>query len=69
MISDPKIATAPRMTTSRLSPKNMSLLKLLAAFPISIPEDNTSTMSQDDQVSAEKSKDLVSRMETAPKCP
>ena len=44
MSSDFKILTAPRVTTSRLFPKNVSLLKLLAAFPILIPEGNTSTI-------------------------
>ena len=45
MSSDPKIPTASRVTTSRLFPKNMSLLKLLAAFPTSIPKGNASTIS------------------------
>jgi len=45
MSSDPKMPTALRVTTSKLSSKNISLLKLLAAFPVSIPEGNASTMS------------------------
>ena len=60
MGSDPKMPIAPRVTIGRLSFKKVSFLKLPAALPTSIPEGKASTMSWDDQISAEKSRDLVS---------
>ena len=67
MSLDPKISTAPSVTTGRLSSKRVPSLKLPATFPASILEVTASTMSCNDQVFAEKSKDLVSRKENAPK--
>jgi len=64
--SDPKTSTAPRVTTGKLSFKKLPSLKLPAAFPALIPEGKVSTMSWDDQVAAEKGRDLVSGPETAP---
>jgi len=43
--SDPKIPTAPRVTTGKLSSKRLPFLKLPAAFPTLIPEEKASTMS------------------------
>ena len=57
--SDPKTPTAPRVTTGKLSFKRLPSLKLPAAFPAPIPEGKASTMSWDDQVSAEEGRDLV----------
>ena len=61
MGSDPKIPTAPRVTTGKLSSKRLPSLKLPTAFP----EGKASTMSWDDQVFAE-GRDLVFGPETAP---
>ena len=69
MGSDPKTPTAPRVTTGKLSSKRLPSLKLPAAFPALIPEGKASTISWDDQVSAEKSKDLVFGLETAFQAP
>ena len=62
MGSDPKTPTAPRVTTGKLSFKKLPSLKLPAAFP----EGKTSTMSWNDQVSAEEGRCLVFGLETAP---
>ena len=67
MGSDPKTPTAPRVTTGKLSSKRLPSLKLSAAFPALIPEEKASTMSWDDQVSAEEGRDLVFGLEIAPK--
>ena len=69
MGSDPKTPTAPRVTTGKLSFKRLPSLKLPAAFPAPIPEGKASTMSWDDQVSAEEGRDLVFGPETAPQAP
>ena len=61
MGSDPRMPTAPRVTTGKLSSKRLPSLKLPAAFPALTPEGKTSTMSWDDQVSAEEGKDFVIR--------
>ena len=45
--------------------KRLSSLKLSAAFSTLIPEGKASTMSWDDQVSAEEGKNLVFGLETA----
>ena len=45
MGSDPRMPTAPKMTTSKLSSKRVPFLKLPAAFPTLIPEEKASTMS------------------------
>ena len=66
MGSDPRTPTAPRVTTGKLSSKRLPSLKLPAVFPTLIPEGKASTMSWDDQVSAEKGRDLVFGLETAP---
>ena len=66
MGSDPKTPTAPRVTTDKLSSKRLPSLKLPAAFSALIPKGKASTMSWDDQVSAEEGRDLVSGPETAP---
>ena len=66
MGSDPRTPTAPRVTTGKLSFKRLPSLKLPAAFPAPIPEGKASTMSWDDQVSAEEGRNLVSGPETAP---
>jgi len=66
MGSDPRTPAAPRVTTGKLSFKRLPSLKLPAAFPASIPEGKASTMSWDDQVSAEESRDLVFGPEIAP---
>ena len=66
MGSDPRMPTAPRMTIGKLSSKRLPSLKLPAAFPALIPEGRASTMSWDDQVSAEEGRDLVFGPETAP---
>ena len=55
MGSDPKMPTTPRMTTDKLS----------AAFPALIPKGKVSTMSWNDQVSAEEGRNLVFGPETA----
>ena len=51
------------MTTGKLSFKRLPSLKLPVAFPALIPEGKASTMSWDDQMSAEESKNLVFRLE------
>ena len=66
MGSDPKMSTAPKITTGKLSSKRLPSLKLPATFPTLIPEGKTSTMSWNDQVSAEEGRDLVFGLETAP---
>ena len=66
MGSDSKMPTAPRVTTSKLFSKRLSFLKLPATFPTLIPEEKASTMSWDNQVSAEEGRDLVFGPETAP---
>ena len=53
------------MITDKLSSKKLPSLKLPAAFPTLIPEGKASTMSWNDQVSAEKGRDLVFGPETA----
>ena len=63
--SDPKTPTALRVTTGKLSFKRLPSLKLPAAFPAPISEGKASTMSWDDQVSAEEGRDLVFGPETA----
>ena len=64
MDSDPKTPTALRVTTSKLSSKRLPFLKLPAAFPALIPKGKVSTMSWDNQMSAEEGRDLVSGLET-----
>ena len=64
--SDPRMPTAPRVTIGKLSSKRLPSLKLPTAFPAPIPEGKASTMSWDDQVSAEEGRDLFSGLETAP---
>ena len=66
MGSDPKMSTAPKITTGKLSSKRLPSLKLPATFPTLIPKGKTSTMSWNDQVSAEEGRDLVFGLETAP---
>ena len=65
MGSDSRTLTIPRVTTGKLSFKRLPSLKLPAAFSTLIPEGKASTMSWDDQVSAEEGKDLVFGPETA----
>jgi len=60
------IPTAPRVTTDKLSSKRWPSLKLPATFPTLIPEGKASTMSWNDQISAEEGRDLVFGPETAP---
>ena len=60
MGSDLGIPTVPSVTIDRLSSKKVPFLKFPIAFPASISEGKASTMSWDDQVSAEKGKNLVS---------
>ena len=69
MGSDPKTPTAPRVTTDKLSSKRLPSLKLPAAFPTLVSEGKTSTMSWNDQVSAEEGRDLVFGLETASQAP
>ena len=69
MGSDPKMPTAPRMTTGKLSSKRLPSLKLLAAFPTFIPEGKVSTMSWNDQMFAEEGRDLVFGLETVHQAP
>ena len=66
MGSDPRMPTAPRVITGKLSSKRLPSLKLPAALPALIPEGKASTMSWDDQVSAEEGRDLVFGPEIAP---
>ena len=61
MGSNPRTPTVPRVTTSKLSFKRLPSLKLPAAFLTPIPEGKASTISWDDQVSAEEDRDLVAR--------
>ena len=63
--SDPKTLTIPRVTTGKLSSKRLPSLKLPTTFLALIPEGKASTMSWDDQVSAEEGRDLVFKLETA----
>ena len=65
MDSDPRTPTAPRVTTGKLSFKRLPSLKLPAAFPTLIPKEKASTMSWDDQISAEEGRNLVFGPETA----
>ena len=51
MGSDSKISTTPRVITSKLFSKRLPSLKISAAFS----DENTSTVSWDNQVAAEKS--------------
>ena len=67
--SNPKTPTTPKVTTDKLSSKRLPFLKLPATFLALIPEGKASTMSWDDQVSAEEGRNLVFRLETAPKAP
>ena len=62
---NPKMPTAPRVTIDKLSSKRLPSLKLPTAFPTLVPEGKASTMSWDDQVSAEEGRDLVFGLETA----
>ena len=64
--SDLRIPTISRVTTNKLSFKRLPSLQLLAAFPSLFPEGKASTLSWDDQVSAEEGRDLVFGPETAP---
>ena len=66
MGSDSMMSTAPRVTTGKLSFKRLPSLKLPTALPALIPEGKAPTMSWDDQISAEESRDLVFGPETAP---
>ena len=66
MGSNPKMPTASRVTTGKLSSKRLPSLKLPAVFSALISEGKASTMSWDDQVSAEEGRDLVFGLETAP---
>ena len=61
--SDPKMPTAPRVITGKLSFKKLPPLKLPAAFP----EGKASTMSWDNKVAAEEGNNMVSRAENVPK--
>ena len=63
MGSDPKMPTAPRVTTGKLSFKKLPPLKL----PVTFPEGKASTMSWNDQVAAEEGNNMVSEAENAPK--
>ena len=63
MGSDSRMPTVPRVTTGKLSFKKLPFLKLPATFPALIPEGKVSTMSWDDQVSAEEGRDLVFGLE------
>ena len=67
MGSDSKMPTILRVTIGKLSSKRLPFLKLLAAFSTFISKEKASTMSWNDQVSAEKGRDLVVGPETAPK--
>ena len=60
MSLDLKTPTALRMTIGRLFSKKIPSLKLLAAFFTSILEGTAYIISQDDQVSAKKNRNLVS---------
>ena len=59
--SDPKTPTASRVIISKLSFKKLPPLKLPAAFP----EGKASTMSWDDQVTAEEGNNMVFRAKNA----
>ena len=61
--SDPKMPTAPRVITGKLSFKKLPPLKL----PVAFPEGKASTMSWDNQVAAEKGNNMVSEAEYIPK--
>ena len=61
--SDPKMPTAPRVITGKLSSKRLPPLKLPAAFP----DGNASTISWDDQVAAEEGSNMVSGAKNVPK--
>ena len=63
---DSKTPTVLRVTTNKFSSKRLPSLKLSAAFPTFVPEEKASTMSWDNQVSAEEGRNLVSGPETAP---
>jgi len=56
-------------TVGRLSSKNVPSLKLPATFSASVSEEKASTMSWNDQASAEKSRNLVSKAKNILKCP
>ena len=60
MGSDLGMSTVPSVTTGRLSSKKVPFLKFPVAFPASISGGKASTMSWDDQVSAEQGRNLVS---------
>jgi len=60
MGSDLGMPTIPSVATGRLSSKKVPFLKFPVAFPASISEGKASTMSWDDQVSAEEGRNLVS---------
>jgi len=55
------------MTMKRILSRKVSSLKLLVGFPISSLEGMASIMSWDNQVFAEKSRDLVSKRKNASK--
>ena len=63
MGSESKIPTILRVTTSRFFSKKVPFLKLPAAFPVLVLRGTASTMSYNDQISAEESRDLVSETE------
>ena len=65
MGSNLRIPTISRVTTNKLSFKRLPSLKLPTAFPTLVPEGKASTMSWDDQVSAEEGRDLIFGPETA----
>ena len=63
MGSNPKIPTALRVITGKLSSKKLPPFKLPAAFP----EGKASTISWDNQVAAEEDNNMVSGAEYASK--
>jgi len=60
MGSDLGMPTVPSIATGRLFSKKVPFLKFPVAFSASISEGKASTMSWDDQVSAEEGRNLVS---------
>ena len=63
MGSNPKMPTALRVITGKLSSKQLPPLNLPAAFP----EEKASTISWDNQVAAEEGNNMVSGAEYVPK--
>ena len=61
MSSNPKMPTTSGITIDRLFSKKISFIKLPVAFSASIPEEKAYTMSWNDQIFAEESRNYFQK--------